>query len=32
MAEREAVSNRLGEIAEAYQEGWDSGSGDDSDE
>ncbi|KAL9044631.1 MAG: hypothetical protein Q9214_002243 [Letrouitia sp. 1 TL-2023] len=32
MAEREAISNRLGEIAEAYQEGWDSGSGDDSDE
>ncbi|KAL9607783.1 MAG: hypothetical protein Q9167_007328 [Letrouitia subvulpina] len=32
MAEREAISNRLAEIAEAYQEGWDSGSGDDSDE
>jgi hypothetical protein len=24
--EREALSNSLGEIAEAYEEGWDSGS------
>lgn len=32
IAEREAISNRLGEIVEAYQEGWESGSEDDSDE
>ncbi|KAL9103684.1 MAG: hypothetical protein Q9163_001278 [Psora crenata] len=30
--EREGLSNILGEIAEAYEEGWDSGSGDDSDD
>ncbi len=29
--EREALSNSLGEIAEAYEEGWDSGSDDDDD-
>lgn len=27
--EREALSNSLGEIAEAYEEGWDSGSDED---
>ncbi|KAL8858180.1 MAG: hypothetical protein Q9178_005357 [Gyalolechia marmorata] len=31
VAEREALSNGLGEIAEAYEEGWDSGSDEDSD-
>ncbi|KAL8995189.1 MAG: hypothetical protein Q9169_005022 [Polycauliona sp. 2 TL-2023] len=31
VAEREALSNGLGEIAEAYEGGWDSGSDDDSD-
>ncbi|KAI4255621.1 MAG: hypothetical protein L6R42_006637 [Xanthoria sp. 1 TBL-2021] len=31
VVEREALSNGLGEIAEAYEEGWDSGSNDDSD-
>jgi hypothetical protein len=30
--EREALSNSLGEIAEAYEEGYDSGSDDDDDE
>lgn len=30
--EREALSNGLGEIAEAYEEGWSSGSDDDSDD
>ncbi len=30
--EREALSNSLGEIAEAYEEGWDSGSDDDDDD
>lgn len=30
--EREALSNRLGEINEGYEEGWESGSGDDSDD
>lgn len=29
--EREALSNSLGEIAEAYEEGWDSGTDDDDD-
>ena len=29
--EREALSNALGEMAEAYEEGWDSGSDDDDD-
>ncbi len=29
--EREALSNSLGEIAEGYQEGWDSGSDEDDD-
>lgn len=29
--EREALSNTLGEIAEAYEEGWDSGSDSDDD-
>lgn len=29
---REALSNGLGEIGEAYEEGWDSGSDDDSDD
>lgn len=29
--EREALSNSLGEIAEAYEEGWDSGSDEDDD-
>jgi hypothetical protein len=31
MDEREALSNSLGEIAEAYEEGWDSGSDEDDD-
>ncbi|KAL8678020.1 MAG: hypothetical protein Q9186_005589 [Xanthomendoza sp. 1 TL-2023] len=31
VSEREALSNGLGEIAEAYEEGWDSGSDEDSD-
>jgi hypothetical protein len=31
IAEREALSNSLGEIAEAYEEGWDSGSDEDDD-
>ena len=31
LEEREILSNGLGEIAEAYEEGWDSGSDDDSD-
>lgn len=31
MDEREALSNKLGEIAEAYEEGWDSGSDEDDD-
>ena len=30
--EREALSNDLGEIIEAYEEGWDSGSDDDMDD
>ena len=30
--EREALSNGLGEISEAYEEGWNSGSDDDSDD
>jgi hypothetical protein len=30
--EREALSNSLGEIAEAYEEGWDSGSDEDEDD
>jgi len=30
--EREALSNGLGEIVEAYQDGWSSGSDDDSDD
>lgn len=29
--EREALNNSLGEIAEAYEEGWDSGSDEDDD-
>ncbi len=29
--EREALSNTLGELAEAYEEGWDSGSDEDDD-
>jgi hypothetical protein len=29
--EREALSNTLGEMAEAYEEGWDSGSDEDDD-
>jgi hypothetical protein len=29
--EREALSNSLGEISEAYEEGWDSGSDEDDD-
>lgn len=29
--EREALANGLGEIAEAYEEGWNSGSDDESD-
>ena len=29
--EREALRNSLGEIAEAYEEGWDGSSGDESD-
>jgi len=29
--ERETLSNTLGEIAEAYEEGWDSGSDEDDD-
>ncbi|MCJ1379570.1 mtDNA inheritance, partitioning of the mitochondrial organelle [Xylographa soralifera] len=32
LGEREALSNGLGEIAEAYEEGWSSGSDDDSDD
>lgn len=31
IAEREALSNSLGELAEAYEEGWDSGSDEDDD-
>ena len=31
ITEREALSNSLGEIAEAYEEGWDSGSDEDED-
>jgi hypothetical protein len=31
VSEREALSNSLGEIAEAYEEGWDSGSDEDED-
>lgn len=31
VADRETLSNALGEIAEAYKEGWDSGSDEDSD-
>ncbi|KAI4090058.1 MAG: hypothetical protein LQ344_004988 [Seirophora lacunosa] len=31
VADRESLSNALGEIAEAYKEGWDSGSDEDSD-
>jgi hypothetical protein len=31
LEEREALSNSLGEIAEAYEEGWDSGSDEDDD-
>lgn len=30
--EREALANGLGEISEAYEEGWDSGSNEDSDD
>jgi len=30
--EREALSNSLGEIAEGYEEGWDSGSDSDDDD
>ena len=30
--EREALSNSLGELAEAYEEGWDSGTDDDDDD
>ena len=30
--EREALSNGLGEISEAYEDGWDGGSGEDSDD
>ena len=30
--EREALSNGLGQIGEAYKEGWNSGSDDDSDD
>jgi len=29
--EREALSNSLGEIAESYEEGWDSGTDEDDD-
>ena len=32
MEEREALSNGLGEIGEAYEEGWEAGSDDDSDD
>ena len=32
MDEREALSNGLGEIGESYEEGWVSGSDDDSDD
>ena len=32
LEEREELSNGLGEIAEAYEEGWDSGSDEGSDE
>lgn len=32
ITERESLSNSLGEIAEAYEEGWDSGSDEDEDE
>ncbi|KAL9128299.1 MAG: hypothetical protein Q9217_003004 [Psora testacea] len=32
LEEREALVNSLGEIAEAYEEGWDCGSGDDSED
>jgi hypothetical protein len=31
LEEREALSNSLGEIAEAYEEGWDSGTDEDDD-
>lgn len=31
ISEREALSNSLGELAEAYEEGWDSGSDEDDD-
>jgi hypothetical protein len=31
ITEREALGNSLGEIAEAYEEGWDSGSDEDED-
>jgi hypothetical protein len=31
IAERETLSNSLGELAEAYEEGWDSGSDEDDD-
>ena len=31
ITEREALSNSLGEIAEGYEEGWDSGSDEDED-
>lgn len=31
VAERENISNSLGEVAEAYEEGWDSGSDEDDD-
>lgn len=31
VAERETLSNSLGELAEAYEEGWDSGSDEDDD-
>jgi len=30
--EREALSNSLGELAEAYEEGWDSGTDNDDDD
>lgn len=31
ITERETLSNSLGELAEAYEEGWDSGSDEDDD-
>lgn len=32
LEDREAITNGLGEMAEAYEEGWDSGSDDGDDE